>query len=121
MKLVREISFDEVVKEWLKAETYKIPDNPSLEGLESMRPQVIKPLRRLPVNWYVATIENENDFNDIRIIKSEDWQECTGGSFSVIGFPENLHLHSEHHQDVITKKAELEKEGSFRSKIIMFG
>lgn len=121
MRLLQELTFDDVVAEWLTAESYKIPDNPTLDGLRNMRPTMIKPLERIPVSWNLCEIETESDLLDLRIIRSGDWYECTGGSFAVTGIAKNLYRHPEHNDDILTKKRSLESKNTFGGKIILFG
>jgi len=121
MILSKEISYDDVLNEWMLAERYKLGDEPTIEALEKMRPALIKPLRELAVRWYQAEIEDEAAFNRLRMVRWSDWEECTGGTFNITDVPANLYRNPDHQKDVLAKKAELERAGRFASKVILFG
>ena len=121
MKLANEITYDDVLEEWMLSESYKLGNEPTIEALEKMRPALIGPLRELHATWYEADIESEEAFNKLRVVRWRDWEACSGGTYNLVDVPANLHLNPEHLKDVLAKKYELETIGRFASKVILFG
>lgn len=125
MNLVRQITINEVLCEWLRAEWYKksfdnirnqysyLVDNPSFSNNDSelrkslmlqIWPDVVKPLLELPFTWYLAKLDNHEELNELYIITSDDWYLVTGKSFKSSNTFGNFYLNDTHRVDIEKKK-----------------
>lgn len=143
MKQAEQLTINQVISEWLKAEWYKSyfdgvrdeftqivmsPDVLSKEEnnvrkklLESVRHDVIVPLLNLDFTWYCLTLESIEDYANISVIPAGDWYEVSGRTFKVGEVPENLFHDIGHKEDILKKVAFLEKHKRFDERMILVG
>lgn len=138
-----QLSIEQVISEWLKAEWYKSyfdsvreefsqivlsPDLLNSEEnemrrklLETVRHDVVAPLYNLSFSWYCLTISSQEEYKGLFIIPAGDWYEVSGTTFRVGDVPEHIFHDLGHKEDIEKKVAFLQYHKRFDERMIVVG